>query len=385
MNIKETEEGFDLSIIREDFTKVIFTDSLLVKNFEILNQLVPERKFFVLDEKIYEFYKENLKVLGEDYLILKGGDENKNLRELMMIIDSMFSKKVTKKDALVAIGGGIASDISGLASNLYFRGIDNIIIPTTLLGMIDAAVGGKVAINYPGFKNMIGSFYQPRVVIISPEFLDTLNDREFAGGMAEIIKQAVISSKEMFEFLEKNRNFILERNHNFLIELMKKSAKFKILALGENCYERNLSRPLNFGHCIGHPIEVITKYNIIHGEAVAIGMALATEIAYLENRLKKEERDRIIRLIINYDLPFNITETKLEELWEHISTEKLKRGSSSKLLFVLPKEIASIEVIDNITYEQLRAAQKSIEESFGDGRFNEKILPINQTQHNFYK
>ncbi|HHT9150123.1 MAG TPA: 3-dehydroquinate synthase, partial [Candidatus Wujingus californicus] len=211
---------------------------------------------------------------------LKPGEDQKTLETAITLYDACFDHKLDRHSMIIALGGGVVGDISGFVASTFMRGIPFIQIPTSLLAQVDSSIGGKVAVNHPKGKNMIGSFYQPKAVFIDTDALSTLPAVEFVVGLVEVIKYGVIRNAELFEYIEKHLHDILQLNHTALLKIIADSCQIKTGVVEEDEKEVYLRAILNYGHTIGHAIETLTNYNKYrHGEAIAIGMLYATKIA----------------------------------------------------------------------------------------------------------
>ena len=290
-------------------------------------------------------------------LILQSGEEYKNLSTLLKIVNFAIKNKFERSDSLCAVGGGVISDLTGFAASIYYRGINFLCIPTTLLGMVDAAIGGKTSINIKEGKNLLGTFYQPKIVIIDPKTLKTLSKREFLVGMGEVIKYALLektaktrfSKKSFFDFLKTKRSKILKLHSKELREIIYYSAFVKARVVSQDEKESNLRAVLNLGHTFAHGIEQAFNYkNYTHGEAVSIGMCLASKLAFQQNLISRQILDSVINLISDYGLP-----TKLEHpfnLSKIIKSMLLdKKNKDGKFKFVLPiDEIGKVKITNGI-------------------------------------
>ena len=219
-------------------------------------------------------------------ITIEAGEESKTLETFSVICEGMLKSGFTRKDCVVAVGGGVVGDLAGFAAACYMRGIDFYNVPTTLLSQVDSSVGGKTAVDFCGIKNIIGAFHQPKAVLIDPEVLATLDERQFACGAAEIIKMAATFDEELFEIIEK------EPIENNLEDIIAKVVKIKANVVELDEKESGLRKVLNFGHTIGHGIESVTDY--LHGECVALGMLTMAST---------EAKDRLSRVLTRENLP----------------------------------------------------------------------------------
>ena len=275
------------------------------------------------------------------------GEEYKSIETILLILDKLFMAKFDRKSTLIALGGGVIGDMTGFAASIYQRGVDFIQMPTTLLAQVDASVGGKTGVNNRYGKNLIGAFYQPKAVYIDPKFLETLPKREFAAGVAEAIKMAVMFDREFFDFIQKSD---LGESKN-RIELIARSVKLKAKVVNQDEKESGIRAVLNYGHTFGHVIENLTNYNqYLHGEAVAIGMVMANELAIELNLLSRNEADLIKALLKRNNLPTSFAIDSIEDFYEHFYLDK--KSSNGNIAFILPNgRIGTHKILKDIPKE----------------------------------
>ncbi len=293
----------------------------------------------------------------ELYIVtLPDGEDYKNQQSLEYLLDRLFDHQIDRKSTLVAFGGGVIGDMTGFAASIYQRGIDFIQIPTTLLSQVDASVGGKTGINNRFGKNLIGAFHQPKAVYIDPYFLTTLPKREFAAGVAEIVKMAVVFDKEFFEWLE--RADLSDTDQ--LAQAIKRSVELKAAIVAKDEKEGGVRASLNYGHTFAHVIENETNYSTyLHGEAVAIGMVMANELAKRVGLLGEKEARRIKALLERYDLPTCYPIKDPQSFYDHFFLDK--KSFNQKITFVLPKGIGDFLITDEIKKEDIFAVLKEFE------------------------
>ena len=314
------------------------------------------RKILVISNKeISDLYiEEFLKPLKRNnyqvqIFLIKAGELHKNVETLIEIYNFAFEFGLDRNSLIIALGGGIVGDITGLAAATWLRGIDYIQIPTTLLSMVDSSVGGKTAVNHPKGKNLIGAFHQPKAVFIDPETLKTLPKREFNAGMAEVIKYGVIKDKELFEFLEneKNKNKLINLENECLIKIINSSIKTKSHIVSKDEQEHGVRAILNYGHSFGHVIENLCGYGeFLHGEAISIGMKIAGGIALEKGLWSNEEFIRQDNLLKSYSLPTKIPKINKKEVITILMGDKKVRDG--KMRFILPKGIGEVDIYDDI-------------------------------------
>lgn len=267
-------------------------------------------------------------------ILVPDGEEHKNLNSLAAIYDRLISERFERKSSLVALGGGVIGDIAGFAAATYLRGVPYVQVPTTLLAQVDSSVGGKTAVNHKEGKNLIGAFYQPKLVLIDVAVLQTLPLRELIAGLAEVIKYGVIEDPRLFELLERNVEKLVERNRELLIEVIAKSCAIKSRVVEADEREEDYRAVLNFGHTIGHALEAVTEYKqLLHGEAVGVGMAKAARLSMRQGLLDRASYDRIVRLIERAGLPTEIPENvSVQSLIQSIEVDKKAAGGKIKFI-----------------------------------------------------
>lgn len=237
-------------------------------------------------------------------LVLPDGERHKNLQTLERIFDALLEQRHSRRTTLFALGGGVVGDMTGFAAACYQRGVDFVQIPTTLLAQVDSSVGGKTAVNHARGKNMIGAFHQPRRVLIDTDVLGTLPEREYAAGLAEVIKYGCIRDVDFLAWLEESIDALLARDPDALNHAIARACAIKAEVVSEDEREGGVRAILNFGHTFGHAIETHTRYESwLHGEAVAVGMVLAAEFSRRLGALHAEEVERIRRLLLRAGLP----------------------------------------------------------------------------------
>ena len=271
-------------------------------------------------------------------LILEQGEKSKSFSSFQKIINRLFDLNFDRSDCLIALGGGVVGDITGFCAATFLRGIDYIQIPTTLLSQVDSSVGGKTAINVPQGKNLIGSFYNPRFVLISTGFLETLPKDEFESGLGEVIKYAFIGNKKLKNIIEKNANKIIKRNERILRIIIEESIKTKSKIVTKDEKENGIRAILNFGHTFGHAIEAYEKYrNITHGAAITLGMIVASKISYFEGHIKDYQLDNIINMIDSLGLKTEHSKYKYSKLKKYIKSDKKVLDGELNLILINAK------------------------------------------------
>ncbi|MFM7447950.1 MAG: 3-dehydroquinate synthase [Leptolyngbyaceae cyanobacterium] len=295
--------------------------------------------------------------------ILPAGERYKTLASVQKIYDAALENRLERSSSMVALGGGVIGDMTGFAAATWLRGIAVVQVPTSLLAMVDAAIGGKTGVNHPHGKNLIGAFHQPRLVLIDPQVLRTLPGREFRAGMAEVIKYGVIWDPKLFEQLEQvkrldQRSLIPD---DLMQEILIRSCQAKAHVVSKDEKEAGLRAILNYGHTIGHAIESLTGYRLVnHGEAVAIGMVVAGQIAVDLNLWQQTDQDRQQILIQKAGLPTRVPAmVAIDEILASLQTDK--KVKAGQVRFVLPTQIGTVTVTDQVPAAVIRSALQSLQ------------------------
>ncbi len=287
-------------------------------------------------------------------LTLKAGEEQKNQSSIDLIHDAAYEARLERGSLMIALGGGVIGDMTGFAAATWLRGIHVVQIPTTLLAMVDASIGGKTGINHSKGKNLIGAFHQPKLVLIDPKTLATLPAREFKAGMAEIIKYGVISDLDLFELLESQDNIseLSTIKENLLVEIIQRSAMSKAEIVMKDEKESGVRAFLNYGHTFGHVIENLCGYGKwLHGEAVAMGMVAVGQLAVQRGLWKEIDAKRQKQLIEKAGLPTKWPELELESVLSSIQGDK--KVMNGKVSFVMPLKIGAVKLFNNVSNKEI--------------------------------
>ncbi|CAL9329731.1 3-dehydroquinate synthase [Streptomyces sp. enrichment culture] len=290
------------------------------------------------------------------------GEQSKTMRTAERLLDWLADSRMRRRDVLVALGGGVVIDTAGWVASAYMRGMPYVNLPTTLLAAVDAALGGKVAVDHPTAKNLIGAFHQPAAVIAATPWLATLPARHVRAGLAEAIKKGVIASPALFELIEHHLPDIQNLDSATLRRLVHGAATVKCALIDRDPYEEDLRRPLNFGHTIGHAVETVTGYGpVLHGEAVAFGMACAARISLARGWLDNTSHTRLLTLLRQAGLPCERTELPAPLDPEAVITalDKIRLIRDGRLRFVLPLGIGTTAISDDVTDDEIRQALTS--------------------------
>lgn len=302
---------------------VLITDSNVDKHQseECLNELKASG---------YEVYK----------YVIQAGETSKNLDTIREIYKYLIDLKLDRNSTLIALGGGVVGDITGFAAATFLRGINFIQVPTSLLAQADSSVGGKVGVDFEGCKNIIGAFYQPKMVYMNVNSLRTLPERELISGLAEVIKHGIIRDAEFFDFIDYNTKKILNCDEEVMQYLAKVNCSIKGWVVEQDEKESDLRAILNFGHTIGHSIESVSNFELLHGECVSLGMVGALKMAQYLEMLDEELVNKITGVLDGVGLPVKLKDLDVEKVYNQMFFDK--KVKNNKLLFVLPKDIGEV-------------------------------------------
>jgi len=293
--------------------------------------------------------------------VVAAGEHAKSLDVFSFVLDFLLERHVPRQGSIVALGGGVVGDLAGFAAATYLRGIDFVQVPSSLVAMVDSSVGGKTGINHSRGKNLIGAFWQPRLVFVDTDLLKTLPRREFVAGMAEVIKHGLIRDASYFEFLEREIEKVLADDAEAMGHVVEGSCGIKADIVGQDEREvSGLRATLNFGHTIGHALETIAGYGTFrHGEAVAIGMEAAGRMAVKRGLWSAEEQDRMVRLLDRCGLPTRLPATT--DPHRLMATMKLdKKVKDGRVRFVLPTRIGEVRLVDDVTPDEIEAVLQDL-------------------------
>ncbi len=308
--------------------------------------------------------RKSLKKSGYRPLMIEipAGERYKTLRQIGRIYDHLIENRFERRDALLALGGGVVGDMCGFAAATYLRGIDFVQCPTTVVAQVDASIGGKTGVDHPQGKNLIGAFHQPRLVCSDPTVLKSLPKREYRAGLAEVLKYGVIADEDFFSYLEKNVAKILALDPDAIVHCINRSSAIKAEIVEKDERESGLRKILNYGHTMGHAVETLGGYRRYrHGEGVAIGMACASRLAHRLGLLKKQDLDRQIALIKAFGLPVDLPSFKAADILNVMSRDK--KVVDGELYFVLPKKIGAVQTrsVSRMELKGFLASLKSID------------------------
>jgi len=278
----------------------------------------------------YEVYK----------YVFEAGEKNKNLATVNEIYKFMMNLKLDRDSTVIALGGGVVGDVAGFAAATFLRGINFVQVPTTLIAQADSSVGGKVGVDFEGGKNIIGAFYQPKLVYINVNSLRTLPGREVKAGLAEVVKHGIIKDAAFFDYVDYNLDKILQFNEEALLYIAKVNCSIKGSIVEEDERESGIRAILNFGHTIGHAVESVSDFRLLHGECVSIGMVGAFRIAQHMDMINGFEVSKVMQLLERIGLPVSIKGMDTEKIYQQMLYDK--KIKNNKLVFILPKKIGEV-------------------------------------------
>jgi len=314
----------------------------IVDQVSNLTDFPMQNPIIVTDENVAKFHLEKIQsVLNAKSIIVPAGEEHKNLETISFLWKSFLENGLDRKSTVIALGGGVVGDMAGFASSTYMRGINWIAVPTTLLSMVDASLGGKTGFDLPEGKNLIGAFYPPKLVLADPSLLLTLTERELISGMAEVVKHGIISDPELFSLCARGLDWVKDN----LEEVVKRAMAVKIKVIEDDPYEKGFRAALNLGHTVGHAVELVSKFDLRHGEAVAIGMAAEAQYSARVGLAVDGLVEAVTESLKALGLPIQIPEDMPRaEIIRAMRVDKKKNAKAIR--FALPVEIGRVELVD---------------------------------------
>ena len=321
-------------------------------------QLSSCKALIVTDSNVEKLYLREIQTLLKGQFkklcsfTVPAGEENKNLYNIRDILRILILEKFERRDIIIALGGGVIGDMAGFASAVYLRGIRFIQLPTTLLSDTDSSIGGKTGVDLESYKNMVGAFHQPSLVYINVSFLKSLPKREFASGMAEILKHGLIRDNAYYEWLINRFNEINALDTTVLLEMISRSLEIKSRVVEEDPTEKGVRAILNFGHTIGHAIERYMDFKLLHGECVALGIIAASYISYERGNISREEFYEIRDMFLPFNLPLTLDADA--DSAEILRITKLdKKMDSGHVRFILLKKVGEAVIDTTVSDEEI--------------------------------
>ena len=322
---------------------------------------VGERRLLVSSPTVWSRHGETLTAAlpGIEHLLVPDGERSKTLQTVRRIYTGLIQGGADRQSAIIAVGGGVIGDTVGFAAATFLRGVDLVHVPTTLLAQVDSSIGGKVGVNHPLGKNLIGAFHAPAAVIADPRLLDTLPQRELRAGLYEVVKYGVIASRILFERLLADLPRIFAREPDVMAEIVAASCRIKATVVAADEREAGRRRVLNFGHTAGHALESVTRYRRLrHGEAVAYGMRVAAWIGVSRGLLDKADHAALTGLIGRMGPLPSVTDLSASEALAVIRRDK--KVVAGRLHVVLPNGIGDTVIVDDVTEKDLSRALRAI-------------------------
>lgn len=320
----------------------------------------------VTDNQVEELFGEQIKELLSPVCkklflyAFPAGEERKTLDTVTDIYRFLIENKMTRKDMLIALGGGVVGDITGFAAASYLRGIDFVQVPTTLLSQVDSSIGGKTGVDFEQYKNMVGAFYMPRLVYTNTAALKTLDERQFASGFAEVMKHGLIKDNKYYEWLLSHIYEINDREDTVLQEMVYRSCLIKKKVVEADPTEQGERALLNFGHTIGHGIEKASDFSLLHGECVALGCIAAANISMKHGLIGEDEYLEIRDMFVPFHLPITLRDIRFTPGEVVENTKSDKKNVSGKLRFILLKKLGKAVIDETVTEEELLQAVEDL-------------------------
>lgn len=276
---------------------------------------------------------------------LPDGEEFKTLETVNGLYSQLIEAKLDRRSPIIALGGGVIGDMAGFAAASFLRGVPFVQIPTTLLSMVDASVGGKTGVDLPQGKNLVGAFKQPEMVVMDPDVLSTLPEIEYRAGLGEVVKHGIIDSLELFTALEKG-------NYD-LSWMLDEAVRVKVRAVEEDPFELGRRATLNLGHTFAHAFELLSNFELRHGLAVSIGLACAARLSARLGYCSGDTTERIISLLDQLDMPYTVPDYPAGDVWATMFTDKKRQGNTIR--FILPRAIGDVDIFNDVSGADVRA------------------------------
>lgn len=317
----------------------------------------------VTDSIVGAYYLDDIENIAKDYasdvisFTFEAGEQSKNLDTATDLYEKLIIAGFDRKDTLIALGGGVTGDLTGFVAATYLRGIRIIQIPTSLLAMVDSSIGGKTGVDFRGYKNMVGAFHQPAAVYINISTLKTLTFAQYYSGFGEIVKHGLIRDIKYFEYLEDNYNAIDARDLTVLEKIVAKSCEIKRIVVENDPLEKGERAVLNFGHTLGHSIEKLKNFTMLHGECVAVGMVAASYISMKRKMISKSDYERICTILKSLNLPLNVSGLSSEDIIRVSKNDK--KMEAGKIKFILLDGMGNAIIKNDVTNTEMAEALTS--------------------------
>lgn len=340
------------------------------KDFSYLSEEIEQLGFLghklciVTDSNVAPLYLQDVKnALSKTFgnvfeFVIPAGEQNKTLDHIKKLYEYLIINRFDRKDCLIALGGGVIGDMTGFAAATYLRGIDFIQVPTTLLSQVDSSIGGKTGVDFDSYKNMVGAFHMPRLVYMNLSVLNTLSPEQFACGMGEILKHGLIKNSSYFDWCMEHSEEIQARDYDTLLYMIKESCKIKRDVVEKDPTEKGDRALLNFGHTLGHAVEKLKDFELLHGQCVAIGCVAALKLSAMRGMISEASCDKIKASFEKFGLPSSVNGITAENILEISKSDK--KMEAGKIKFVLLKSIGDAYVDKTVSDAELIAASEYI-------------------------
>lgn len=333
----------------------------------LLDELFPKASQVLIlsDKNVWNLYEKSVKkALGKKYNILsfvvEAGEDSKSLDNAVNAVKYLVDNDFSREDFIIGLGGGVVCDLAGFIASIYHRGVGQVLLPTTLLAMADASVGGKTAVDFEGLKNIIGTFKMPSLVYMNLETLKTLPERDYYSGFAEVMKNALLADAEFYMWLIENMYEICDKEYETLSEMLEKSVSIKKAIVEKDPFDKGERALLNFGHTIGHAIESYFKGEYLHGEAVALGCVAEAYISWKSNMISMEDYYEVRDMFVPFNLPISIMvdEKALDEIMAKLIKDK--KNTKDSINMVLLKKIGKAVLATDVSKDLVKEALKEL-------------------------
>jgi len=330
-------------------------DILISPGTDDLTAELPGKALLVCDSNVAKLYRERAekRFSPVDTFVFPAGEENKTIDTVMALCRHAAALKLDRKCTFIALGGGVTGDLTGFAAAIYLRGVNVMQLPTTLLAMVDSSVGGKTAVDIPEGKNLVGAFHQPSRVVIDPEMLSTLPERELKNGLAEVVKTAMLGDAVLFELLEKHAGELLRKPlpARLYEEIIRRCCQVKSAIVAADAHEHGCRAFLNYGHTFGHALELLSGFRLAHGEGVALGMVVAAKLAVKLGICDAETEQRQLALLRALGEPTQLPEISPETWLAAMRGDK--KAHDGRVVFILPEKIGKVRAVGTLTEPEI--------------------------------
>ena len=354
-------ENILMNFVEEKESKIIIKEGIINNAGRYLTSLGENKEVFVITNPLVKHLHGEKLISGlstygihSKFIEIPDGEKYKSLSTASDIYDTLLKEKANRSTTLISFGGGVIGDLTGFIASTYMRGVPLIHIPTTLLSQVDSSIGGKVAVDHPKAKNIIGSFYHPRAILTDPLVLNTLPLEHLRNGLVEIIKISIIDSPSFFATLDTVISRALDKDIAILQSIIRHAVKLKVQIVLKDPREKNQRKHLNLGHSIGHALEVTVGYQkLFHGEAVALGILIETKISRYRGICSVDLEKKIKKIIKKLNISFNVALKSInnENIWNAIAFDK--KNNHGRICFILPEKIGKVNIIEGINKKEV--------------------------------